>query len=69
MIGSFAIFIGLAFVVFFFWLRLSAGVSTHEFQRWVVSVALACLFFIVCFALGVWFSVARLKGAGWVLSA
>jgi len=72
---AFFLFFAVVFSTFFFWTRLarrsSDGLSASNdgwYQGFVGSV-LACLLFAVCFAIGVWFSISRLKGGGWILSA
>ncbi len=63
------LFLGFVFTILFFWLRLSNRLSASEWRKLLFGVALVSVFFILCFALGVWFSIARLKGEGWILSA
>jgi hypothetical protein len=60
----------LVFATFFVWNRLLGVAEQSEAGRkaWshaLVSAILATLLFLIMFALGVWFSIARLKGAGW----
>jgi hypothetical protein len=62
--------IGLVFATFFAWNRLlhiadRSDAGRHAWWHAVVSALLAISFFIMMFALGAWFSIARLKGAGW----
>lgn len=68
---SFVAFFGVVFSAFFVWNRLviRAGTIPEVWSAAVVGSLLACLLFILCFAIGVWFSIARLKGDGWILSA
>ncbi len=64
-------FFGVLFMTFFFWNRVVAR-SENDTSIWstaLIGSLLACALFITCFALGVWFSIARLKGDGWILSA
>ncbi|MBK7890404.1 MAG: hypothetical protein IPJ84_05995 [Bdellovibrionales bacterium] len=63
------LFLGIVFTILFFWIRLSNRMSLAEWRKLLLAAALVCLFFVICFALGVWFSIARLKGEGWILSA
>ena len=64
---SASIGLSLVFLTFFFWNRLAIGQS----EAWLHSLfgaVLACLLFMMCFALGLWFSISRLKGLGWLPS-
>ena len=64
-------FFGLLFTTFFFWNRIVVK-SDESDSTWSVGLVgsiLACALFIACFVLGVWFSIARMKGDGWILSA
>jgi hypothetical protein len=68
---SFACFLGVVFSAFFFWNRLTVKPNA-EGDAWSASLIgsiLATALFIICFAIGVWFSIARLRGDGWILSA
>lgn len=67
----FASFLIVIFSAFFFWGRLvvKAEANPEVWSASLVASLLACAVFIVCFAIGVWFSIARLKGDGWTLSA
>jgi hypothetical protein len=68
---SFASFLVIVFSTFFFWNRLTARANAAG-DAWSASLIgsiLAIALFMICFAVGVWFSVARLKGDGWILSA
>ncbi len=68
---AFAGFFVSVFSAFFFWNRLVAMAETNSpvWSSALIGSLLACLLFVVCFAIGVWFSIARLKGDGWILSA
>lgn len=68
---SFAGFFVSVFAAFFFWNRLVILAETNSpaWSNAIIGSILACLLFAVCFAIGVWFSIARLKGDGWILSA
>ena len=64
-------FFGVLFSTFFFWNRIVERSDENE-STWSVALVgsvLACVLFIICFVIGVWFSIARLKGDGWILSA
>lgn len=64
-------FFGVLFSTFFFWNRIVER-SDDNGSTWSIALVgsiLACALFITCFILGVWFSIARLKGDGWILSA
>lgn len=63
------LFLGVVFTILFFWIRLSNRMTTAEWRTLLLAAGMVCLFFVICFALGVWFSIARLKGEGWILSA
>lgn len=74
----FFVFFAVVFAAFFFWTRLArhsserdvdTDVSRDSWRQGLVGSILACLLFVVCFAIGVWFSISRLKGGGWFLSA
>jgi len=65
-----AVGFALVFATFFVWNRLLGAAEQSETGRraWshaMASAILATLLFLMMFALGVWFSIARLKGAGW----
>ncbi|CAN5484214.1 hypothetical protein BH10BDE1_BH10BDE1_24880 [soil metagenome] len=67
----FASFLVIVFSAFFFWNRLVARPESDG-DVWSASLVgsmLATALFIICFAIGVWFSIARLRGDGWILSA
>lgn len=62
--------LSLVFATFFVWNRLLGIASQSDVGRRVwshalLSALLAIFLFIMMFALGVWFSTARMKGAGW----
>ncbi len=64
----------LVFTTFFVWNRLLGVAEQSESGRraWnhaMLSAVLATLLFLLMFALGVWFSISRLKGDGWFPSA
>lgn len=70
----FILFFGVVFSTFFFWTRLARrpredGLTADSWFQGFVGSILACLLFAICFAIGVWFSISRLKGDGWNLSA
>lgn len=72
-IVSAALGLALVFFTFLFWNRLVVHSSQHvdEQRLWLntlVGALLACALFITCFALGLWFSISRLKGMGWMPS-
>ena len=72
--GSLLVFFAVVYSCFFFWNRLVANSekNTEKSDVWsqaMIGSFLMCLLFAVCFAMGVWFSIARLKGDGWILSA
>ena len=66
---SFAGFLAVVFTAFFFWNRLALKSDGDAWSASLVGTLLATALFIVCFAIGVWFSIARLRGQGWILSA
>jgi hypothetical protein len=57
----------LVFLTFFFWNRLALG-KPEAWLHGLVGALLACMLFVMCFALGIWFSISRLKGLGWMPS-
>lgn len=65
-----AIGLALVFATFFVWNRLlgvaeQSDAGKRAWNHALASAVLATLLFLMMFALGVWFSIARLKGAGW----
>ncbi len=69
--AAFVFFLSVVFSTFFFWNRLVAKPDAQG-ELWsaaVIGSLLATALFAVCFAIGVWFSIARLRGDGWILSA
>ncbi|MDX9731247.1 MAG: hypothetical protein RBT63_05700 [Bdellovibrionales bacterium] len=69
--AGFGVFLLIVFSAFFFWNRLANDGSDEATSIWskaLVGAGLACALFVICFVLGVWFSIARLKGEGWMLS-
>ena len=68
---AFITFFIVVFAAFFVWNRIAVA-PEESAVGWKLSLlgsVLACALFAVCFAIGVWFSIARLKGDGWILSA
>lgn len=67
----FASFLIIVFSAFFFWNRIVARPDSDGdvWSATLIGSALATALFIICFAIGVWFSIARLRGDGWILSA
>lgn len=55
----------LVFLTFFFWNRLALG-QAEAWLHGLVGALLACVLFVMCFVLGLWFSISRLKGLGWM---
>lgn len=66
---SFVVFFLVVFAAFFVWNRVSVMASSGEWKMSFIASVVACALFMVCFAIGVWFSIARMKGDGWILSA
>lgn len=64
---SVSIGLALVFLTFFFWNRLALGHS-EAWLHGLIGALLACVLFVMCFALGLWFSISRLKGLGWMPS-
>lgn len=57
----------ITFANVWFWRRLANGRTAAGFSAALMGSALAILLFAACFALGVWYSLARLRGEGWPL--
>ncbi len=61
----------LIFVITFanvwYWRRLADGKVPNGFMAALMGSALAILLFAACFALGIWYSLSRLRGEGWPL--
>ncbi len=65
--------LALVFGAFFFWNRLALNsddtpMGHKAWSHAVLGSVLASLLFIMSFVLGLWFSISRLKGLGWMLS-
>ena len=58
----------ISLLTFAIWLRPRLFFGAGELPAWygAVSGAAAAVFFMTCFGLGVWISVARMRGAVWL---
>lgn len=68
-VGLVLVFLALTTLTFMIWIkppRIFQGEARMDLYP-VVAAVTAILFFLSCFALGVWFSILRLRGEFWTL--
>jgi hypothetical protein len=67
MIFTLTLIFAITFANIWYWRRLAGGKGVSGFAAALMGSALAILLFAACFALGIWYSLARLRGEGWPL--